>query len=260
MDLGLRGARAFVAASSAGIGRACAEALLDEGARVVISGRDATRLERARSELAARGEVHAVAADLNGEGAGDAVQRALALLGGLEVLVVNGGGPPPGPARAHDAASWSAACESTVIGPVRMVRAASEALAASGRGRIVFIVSTSVKAPIDGLALSNSLRLAVVGLSKTLSLELAPSKITVNAVCPGMTDTERLAELDRADAARLSITVAEARARRASSIPLGRLAAPSEIASVVAFLASRPAGYLTGTAIAVDGGLVRFPL
>src|SRR5262249_17384728 len=103
-------------------------------------------------------------------------------------------------------------------------------------------------------------RLAVIGLSKTLSLELAPRKITVNAVCPGMTDTERLSELDRADAARLSITVADARARRAAAIPPGRLAAPSEIGAVVAFLCSRPAAYLTGAAIAVDGGLVRYPL
>jgi 3-oxoacyl-[acyl-carrier protein] reductase len=260
MDLGLASCRAFVAASSAGIGRACAEGLLAEGARVAISGRDPAKLEAARAELAQRGEVHAVAADLNGAGATAAVERAIALLGGLDVLVVNGGGPPPGPTSLHDDATWSAAYESTVLGPVRMVRAAGAALAASGRGRIIFITSTSVKQPIDRLALSNSLRLAVVGLAKTLSLELARAQVTVNVVCPGMTDTDRLRELDRAQSAAAGITPDAMRARRKESIPMGRFAEPAEVAALCTFLASRQAAYLTGATIAVDGGLVRYPL
>jgi len=261
MDYGLKGARAFVAAASAGIGRACAEALVAEGARVVISARDRERLERARAELSAGGgEVHAIAADLAGAEAATAVERAIALLGGLDVLVVNGGGPPPGRFDSLDDATWSRALEGTLLSTVRMVRAAEKALMASGRGRIVVIASTSVKAPIDGLLLSNSIRLGVVGLCKTLSIELAPSGITVNVVCPGMTDTDRIRELDRVQAAGRGRPVEEVAAERVRSIPLGRLARPSEIAAAVAFLASSAAGYVTGVALAVDGGLVRFPL
>lgn len=260
MDLGLASCRAFVAASSAGIGRACAEGLLAEGARVVVSGRDEKRLAAARAELAPRGEVHAVAGDLNGPGATAAVEKAIALLGGLDVLIVNGGGPPPGVSSAHDDAAWAAACESTILGPVRMVRAATAALTASGRGRIIFIASSSVKQPIDRLALSNSLRLAVIGLSKTLSFELARANVTVNVVCPGMTDTDRLRELTRVQAAAAKISLEEADARRTATIPAGRIATPAEIAALCTFLASRQAAYLTGTVIAVDGGMIRYPL
>ncbi len=261
MDLGLRGARAFVAAASAGIGRACAEALAAEGARVVISARGEERLARVRDEIAATGaEAHAVAADLAGPDAATAVERAVAILGGLDVLVVNGGGPPPGRFDAVDDAGWSRAVEGTLLSTVRMVRAARPALAASGRGRVVAIMSTSVKSPIDGLLLSNSIRLGVVGLAKTLSIELAPERITVNVVCPGMTDTDRIRELDRAQAAQQGRPVEEVAAARVQAIPLKRLARPQEIAAAVAFLASAQASYLTGVALAVDGGLVRFPL
>ncbi|MBI5478971.1 MAG: SDR family oxidoreductase [Deltaproteobacteria bacterium] len=260
MDLSLAGSRAFVAASSAGIGYACAEALVGEGARVVLCARSAARLEAARAALAARGEVHALAFDLNGPDAARAVTEAAALLGGLDVLVVNGGGPPPGTFGDLDDTAWSAAAEGTLVGPVRMIRAALPHLRASARGRIVIIESTSVKQPIETLLLSNSLRLGVVGLAKSLATELAPAGVTVNVVCPGMTDTERLQELNRAVAARTGRIPEEVAAERARSIPMGRLARPAEIAAMVAFLAGARAGYVTGTVIAVDGGLVRYPL
>jgi 3-oxoacyl-[acyl-carrier protein] reductase len=260
MDLGLAGARAFVAASSAGIGRASAAALLAEGARVVLNGRDPVRLEQTRAALAPAGEVHAIAADLSGEAAGPTVERAAALLGGLDVLVVNGGGPPPGTFASVDDAGWRRATEDTLLGPVRMMRAARSHLAASGRGRVILIESTSVKQPIEHLLLSNSLRLAVVGLAKSLASELAPHAITVNVVCPGMTATDRLRHLDEAQAAASGRTPDEVSRERARSIPLGRLARPEEIAAVVAFLASTAASYLTGVTLCVDGGLVRHPL
>ncbi len=260
MDYGLRGVRAFVGAASAGIGRACAEALLGEGARVAIAARDPARLGRAAQELGKLGEIHAIEADLDGAAAFTAVERAIGLLGGLDVLVVNGGGPPPGRMAKFDDAAWNSAIEGTLLGPVRMVRAAERSLAASGRGRIVMIASTSVKQPIDGLGFSNALRLGVTGFAKTLSLEMAPVGVTVNVVCPGMTDTARLRELDRVQAQSSGRPIAEVVAARVKAIPLGRLGQPAEIAAVVTFLASTAASYVTGTAISVDGGLVRYPL
>lgn len=260
MDLGLRGARAFVAASSAGIGFAIAGALVDEGARVAIAARDRVRLERARMQLAARGEVQAIRADLAGPEAGRAVEEAVAGLGGLDVLVVNGGGPPPGTFGELDDAAWAAAVEGTLMAAVRMIRAALPSLRASGRGRVIAVESTSVKQPIPELLLSNSIRLGVVGLAKSLATELAPSGITVNVVCPGMTDTDRIRRLDESLARAQGRPVEEVAAERVRAIPAGRLARPDEIAAVVAFIASARASYLTGTTIAVDGGLVRFPL
>jgi 3-oxoacyl-[acyl-carrier protein] reductase len=260
MDLGLTGARAFVAASSAGIGFAAAAALVGEGARVVLCAREPERLERARAALAPRGEVHAIARDLGGPDAVFAVTEAIRLLGGLDVLVVNGGGPRPGRFDDLDDEAWVAASESTLLGPVRMIREALPALRASGRGRIIIVESTSVKQPIDSLVLSNSLRLGVVGLAKSLANELAPARVTVNVVCPGMTDTDRLRQLNEAVARDTGKSLAEVTAERARTIPMGRLGRPEEVAAMIAFLASEPAAYVTGTVIPVDGGVVKFPL
>jgi 3-oxoacyl-[acyl-carrier protein] reductase len=261
MDLGLKGSVALVLAASKGLGRASAQALAAEGASVVIGSRNAQELARAAREIeqASGSRVLAVPVDVTSAESLEAFVAAAAReFGRIDVLVNNAGGPPPGTFDAFSDAQWQAAFELTLLSVVRMVRLVIPHMRTAGGGRIINIVSTSVKQPIDNLLLSNVIRPGVVGLAKSLSLELAPDHITVNNVCPGRMLTERLFEADRAreqlarGVSRQTILDA-----MAQEIPMKRLGKPEELAALIAFLASEQAAYITGTTTQVDGGLVR---
>jgi len=263
MELGLSGKRALVAAASRGLGKAIALRLAEEGVEVAICARGLSKLEETAKEIekATGAEVLAVQADLSDYGD---IKRLVSLVegefGGIDILVSNAGGPPSGPFMELSDAQWEGAFRLTLMSAVRLAREAIPGMIARRWGRVVFSTSVSVKQPIENLVLSNSLRLAVIGLAKSLANELAGYNITVNSVCPGATATARLEELIEAQAAREGISYEEARRRWLEDIPMGRLGRPEELADLVAFLASERAGYITGTAIQVDGGAVRFPL
>jgi 3-oxoacyl-[acyl-carrier protein] reductase len=259
MDLGLRGRAAFVAASSKGMGRATAECFAGEGADLGMCARGGGELEEAAAAVRARG-VRAVArvADL-----GDAAQVGLALeavageLGRLDALVVNAGGPPPGVFRQLDDAAWRTAHELTLMSAVRLVRAALPWLERSDAPSVLFISSFSIRQPIGNLVLSNAVRASVLGLAKSLATEIAP--VRVNTLLPGMIRTGRAMALAQSRAApgQSVEEVMEAHARQV--IPLRRYGEPEEFARVAVFLSSPAASYVTGAALAVDGGIIQSP-
>ncbi|HLH67587.1 MAG TPA: SDR family oxidoreductase [Candidatus Dormibacteraeota bacterium] len=241
MDLGLKDTRALVAAASKGLGRACAAALAAEGARVFIVSRDEARLAETEREIGACGHL---AVDLARPGGPEAaVEAAVRTLGGLDVLVCNAGGPPPGTFESTPPDAWEVGYHLTLMSTVRLTRAALPHLKGSGRGRIVNITSISVRQPIPNLLLSNAFRSAVTAMAKTLSAEVAPYGVTVNNLAPGAILTDRARQLYGDDL--------EAIAR---GIPAGRLGDPAELGATCAFLCSLQAGYLTGQTIGLDGG------
>lgn len=264
MDLGISGKVALVTASSQGLGRACAEVLAREGARVVINGRRPDELARTAQEIRQVmalkvAEVHTMAGDVTQP---DDVTRLLkatiAKFGQLDILITNGGGPPPGKFVDLDESAWQQAIDSTLWPVVRLIRQSLPYLRDAkerGGGRIVNIESTSVKQPIPGLLLSNAIRPAVIGLAKTLAVELAPDGILVNNVCPGSFDTARIRQLYENRAKDTPHTPEEIAEQAARAIPLGRLGDPRELANLVAFLVSDKSTYITGQTICVDGGM-----
>lgn len=261
MDLGLTGKIALVTAASKGLGRACALALAQEGADIVIAARNQATLEQTAQELrqASGRTVLAFPTDLSQPDEIQAlVNQTLKTFGRIDILVNNAGGPPSGTFETLSDGQWQAAFQLTLLSAIWLIRAAFPSMKQQQGGRIIHIVSTSVKQPIEGLLLSNAIRPGVVGLAKTLSRELAPYHITVNNVCPGRMQTDRLRQ-----GASFQAQIAQGKTEEeawnelARDIPLGRLGQPNEFGALVAFLASQQAGYITGATIQIDGGLVQ---
>ncbi len=249
MDLQIAGKTALVTGASKGIGFAIAEALVNEGVRVVAAARDHAALDAAAARLGAQGaEVVALTADVSDP---IEIRRLLAAtrerVGQLDILIANAGGPPAGPPSSLDDAAWARAVELTLMSAVRLARAVVPGMRERGWGRIVNVTSLSVKQPIGDLTLSNAMRSAVTAFARTLASEVAAHGVTVNNVAPGYTATERLEQLFADD---------YAKARLVASIPVKRFAHAHEIAAAALYLCSEQAAYVTGQTLLVDGGMV----
>ena len=261
MELGLKGKAALVAAASQGLGRASAMALAREGVNLAICARREEPLKAMAEEIEARTnvKVHPVIADLS---VYDDIRRfvyeGVKMLGRIDVLVTNAGGPRTGSFFELNDEDWLNAWNLTFMSVVRLIRESIHHMKRGGS--IINLVSTSVKQPMDNLALSNAIRPAVVGLAKSLSLELAPLNIRVNNILPHFVLTDRIRYLLNEKAKKEGTRFEEVVEKVSKEIPLGRLAEPEEIGSLVAFLASDKASYITGVSIQVDGGAVKFIL
>ena len=234
MDLGLTGRVALVCGSTRGIGRAVADALANEGAKVAINGRK-------NAPFAADVSVPEQAAGL--------VERVAKEFGRLDILFCNAGGPPAGAFKDQPADAWQRAIELNLLSTINLARTAVPLMQKAKWGRIICLTSLVAKQPLPGLILSTTARAGVLGFSKALSDEVAKDGITVNCICPGFIATERVEELQRAKPEMMKQTIAQ--------IPMGRIGTPDELASAVTFLASEPASYITGAVLQVDGGFIR---
>jgi 3-oxoacyl-[acyl-carrier protein] reductase len=252
VELGLDGARAFVGGASGGMGAATARALAGEGARVAVAARSADKLSAIAAEIGGL----AVPTDLaTATGPAQAIERAVEAWGGLDLLVANSGGPPPGRFDDLTEEVWDRAIDGTLRSCVRLIRAALPHLRASDRGAVLVILSSSVREPIDGLTTSNLIRPGLAGLIKSLTSEIAP--VRINGIAPGRVATDRIAALDAARAERDGVPVEEIQRRTIARIPLGRYGDPAEIGRVATFLLSPAAAYVTGQIVGVDGGMIR---
>lgn len=256
MDMGIRGKAALVTAASKGMGKATAMGLAAEGARVLMCARTEADIKAAADEVRAKtgAEVIGMVADVTKkEDVERLVKRAEEAFGGVDILVANAGGPPRGDLDQMTDEQWYGAFETTVLFVVRLIRGVVPSMKKKKWGRILTIQSVSVKQPVPGLLLSNAVRPGTAGLVKTLSEELGKHNITINVVCPGKILTDRLLGGVKQSGLSRDDFVTKA----GQDVPLGRVGTAEEFANVMVFLASERASYVTGTAIQVDGGLIR---
>jgi 3-oxoacyl-[acyl-carrier protein] reductase len=260
MDLQLKGKRALIAGSSRGLGYALARGLALEGASVALNSRDPENVTAAAQALKAEtgAQVVPLVGDVSqADAPARLVAEAVEALGGLDLLATNSGGPPAGKFEDFDEATWQKAVDLALMSHVRMIRAALPHLRKSQAASVLTITSYSVKQPIPLLVLSNSVRAATVGLTKTLALELGADGIRFNSILPAWTETERVTELMQARARAKGTTPEEEKARQARESPLGRMAQPEEFANAAVFLLSPAASYITGAMLTVDGGMYK---
>lgn len=259
MDLGLKGRVALVTAASKGIGLGVARVLAGEGMKVAISARNPADLERARVRLAEESgsEVAAIQADMTSrDDLERLVQRTTETLGGVDVLVYNSGPPKTGTFAELSYADWEEATRLLLLSAVTLTGAVLPGMKSRRWGRLVYVTSFTLKQPVANLVLSNTVRLGIAGLSKSLSRELAPDGITSNVIVQGFVRSDRMLHIVEERAARAGTTVEETYKEMAKTIPLGRYAEPEEVGSLVAFMASDKGAYLNGGVFTIDGGLV----
>lgn len=252
MDLGISGKTAIVCAGSRGLGRGCAEALADAGVKIVLNGRDAEVLARTAAEMRAKGaDVVEVAADITTEAGRAAV---LAAAPAPDILVTNAGGPPPGLWSDWEREDFIKALDANMLAPIAMMKALMPAMMDRGWGRVVNITSQSVKAPIAQLGLSNSARTGLTGYVAGTARQVASKGVTINNLLPGIHDTDRAVALDGGVVKAKGISMDEARAARAATIPAGRYGTRQEFGQACAFLCSVHAGFIVGQNLLLDGG------
>ncbi len=260
MDLGLEGKIALVTGASSGLGYATALAFAQEGARVAINSRSQDNLDSAarKIEKATMFLPLTIAGDLSEEGMAEKIiEEVCGRVGPINILVVNAGGPPPGQFLQHEKGTWRKSTDLTLHSAIDLSRAVIPSMKDARWGRIIFITSVAVKQPLENLIISNTLRAGVTGFAKSISNELAPLGITVNAVCPGYTDTERLKSLAENQSKAQQISVENIYKKWTDNIPMGRVGRPEELASLILFLASEKASYITGVSVPADGGLYK---
>jgi 3-oxoacyl-[acyl-carrier protein] reductase len=256
MDLGIKDKRALVLGGSKGLGHGIVEALAAEGAVVALTGRDQAKAAQSAAQIGDSAKGFAL--DLADADAIDPFLDMLATdFGQIDILVLNGGGPPPSLAAEIDPAFWRAQFDTMVLAGMRITNRLLPPMRQNGWGRIMAVASTSIREPIPGLTASNALRSAVAGWLKTLAGEVAGEGVTVNMLLPGRLATDRTLSFDRMDAESEGLDIETVAARSQSDIPVGRYGTPAEFGAAAAFLASRQAGYITGVALPIDGGLSR---